>query len=321
MNKQFKPMALALACASILVGCDGKSPAGAGVSSSDETKSEISRNLDRLKELSAQRQKGLTEQTPLLPLLFKAVESTVTPLDMSEVGYVGAECKIANDEANRAAVLEELKTAVGPLETIPPTGTPGSLLVHGTRQQLAASCLGRLVALADNPVVGWYGHFVDERNQKQARTLLASATATEIVASSIIPDVANRVGLTRDELIEAMRTLYLERAIDIRAAAMPELDRVNNLPPGTLSLDFSSSQPAPVHFVVPAEGIDVTADAAGVAMTKHGIPQIGKGYVAGTLYTVETVRSTAATTKTAQKIGSGTSATNNQSTKAEAKTQ
>lgn len=312
--------------AAALAGCDGPSPAGAGVDASEVHASRVHEQIDRITELAAARKKGMTEQTPLLPLFFQAVESTVNPIGPEHMGNIQAECAIADDEANRAQYLEDFKAAGIELASVPKQGDIASLIVHGTQNENAASCLGRSLMQASRPVVGWIGPlsfsegFNYEGMQQQARTIYATTRASEIVASAILPEVRGHAGYSTDELVRIMRGLFVDNAIALRTSAIPEMQRILSLPGNAFSLDMAGST-APVHFVVPSEGVDIEADAMGSHLTKHGVQQFGRGYLGGTLYAVETVRTNTAETRTTSAAGAATETTTAQGANAGAKTQ
>jgi len=296
------------------------------VDSSDTQTSNYRQQLDRVTELAAARKKGLTEQTPLLPLFFRAVESTVNPIGPESMANIQAECAIAESEANRAQYLDALKQAGVELEGVPKQGNIASLIVHGTQNQNAASCLGRTLMQASRPVVGWVAsrsfrdRFNYEGMEQQARTIYATTRAAEIVASSILPDVNTKVGYSTDDLVKLMAKQFIDNAPALRASVMPEMQRIFALPGGAFTLDMAGST-APVHFIVPGDSVDIESDAGGSHLTKHGVQQFGRGYLGGTLYAVETLRMNTAETRSTSAAGAATETTTAQGANAGVKTQ
>jgi len=128
------------------------------------------------------------------------------------------------------------------------------------------------------------------------------------------------VGYSSADLVSMMRKRFVEDAPALRASVMPEMQRIFSLPGSAFTLDMAGSI-APVHFIVPAEGVDIEADAAGAHLTKHGVQQFGRGYLGGTLYAVETLRTNTAQTRTTSAAGAATETTNAQGVKAGVKTQ
>lgn len=309
---------LAAAVAVALTGCDGKSPAGAAVGASDEQKSAITQNLDRLQELSAARQKGATAQTPLLPLLVDAVRPLVT--EPADAATNGAECYVSEDINRRTEALEQLRANGIDPASIPADGHLYSKLVHGTAQQLAASCAGRLLLMSAGPYMGWPAKS-DDRNRAFARNLLVMGTFSESISKPILERLARKAGYTVDELREQARADFLENAGTLRAAALDEVARLQALPLSGFVLDFTGKHPSPVHATYPGEGVDISASGAGITIVASGIEQYGAGFVSGTRYTVETVNTTLAATRTTSTASTTTDSSSSTTVSAQGGTQ
>ena len=73
---------------------------------------------------------------------------------------------------------------------------------------------------------------------------------------------------------------------------------------------------APVHYQVTTEGADVAIDAYGLLLVKNGVEWLGRGYVKGTSYTIETVSQQAVTMAKGTSMGTGQNSLNSQSTDA-----
>ncbi len=313
-----KPLALA-ALGFALVGCDAKSPAGAGAGASEEQASSISQNLDRLKELSTARQRGLTQSTPLLPFLVRASASLRSQSD--DPALLAAECVLGLNLAERAVYLAQLESNGHKPQEVPETGHEYSLLVHGTQDQLNASCLAATLAWSAAPVVGWQSQgFADESNAKQARTLYTMGRASALIARPVLETLATKVGYTEEQLAVMAREELVKNASSLRAIAVAEMTRAQALPLSSFVLDFAGSSD-PVHFIVPSEAADVSAGPFGVKVIRDGVELYGAGFVQGTRYSVETVSSALAATRTTSTATQSTDSKTAQSAKAEVKTQ
>lgn len=317
------PFTMAItALAVMLAGCDGPSPAGAGAGAADEQKSAVTQNLDRLKALSQAREQGLTQQTPLLPLLVRAIEPLVTQADDDQVGL--AECAQGENPAVRADHMASLTANGIDVASIPVTGNQYSLLVHGTTEQLLASCAGRLVLLSTKPVNGWpNGGFTQEakeRMAKYARSLYQMGSFSAALTGPVLNTLSRKMGYTTAELEELARVEWLENAGKLRAANLAEAARINALPLSAFRLDMTGSA-APVHAINTIDRVDITADQYGVKLVRDGVEVYGAGYVAGTRYMAETVVSSSATIARSSSTQATTEAANRTTTNAEAKTQ
>lgn len=308
-----KPLALAF-LGFALVGCDAKSSAGAS-----EEQASSSQNLDRLKELSAARQRGLTQSTPLLPFLVRASASLRSSQD--DAAVLGAECVLGLNMAERPTFIAQLESNGQKPQEIPEVGHLYSLVVHGTQDQLNASCLAATLAWSAQPVLGWPGSFSGEVNAKFARTQYSMGRASALIARPILETLATKVGYTEEQLAVIAREELVKNATSLRAVALAEITRTQALPLSGFVLDFAGSSPAPIHFIVPAEAADVSADAFGVKIIRDGVELYGAGFVQGTRYSVETFSSTMATAGTTGATTQSADSKTAQSVNAEVKTQ
>jgi hypothetical protein len=303
-----------------LVGCDAKSPAGASAGASEEQASSVSQTLDRLKELSTARQRGLTQSTPLLPFLVRTTASLRS--SPNNAALLAAECVLGLNMAERATYIAQIESDGQKPQEVPLAGHEYSLIVHGSQDELNASCLAAILAWSAQPVLGWTSHgFANEANAGFARTLYTMGRASALIARPVLETLATKVGYTEEQLAVMARDELVKNATSVRALVVAEMARTQALPLSSFVLDFAGASAAPVHFIIPSEFADVSADGFGVKVIRDGVELYGAGFVQGTRYSVETLSSAVAATRTTSTATQSTDSRTAQSAKAEVTTQ
>ncbi|MGP5895218.1 hypothetical protein ACTXY8_30700 [Pseudomonas aeruginosa] len=319
--------------AAFLAGCDGKaSPAGAGVSSGDEERSVVGEHLDRLKELSVARQKGLVQTTPLVGLVITAAQDLRPTYHGEQNDFLDrAACAIGLDGKEQAEAVRILRESDGiDTDTIPQAGHELSVIVHGTQDENNAACVAYFLAGAVAPATGWpvSGDFLSFDPAVQAQNAQGAITyarqryfmveaATQIL-QPVVTELARKTGYSVQELGAEARRLLVANAKRDRQILVEQQGAMNSM---QIQRDGTGSSAAPVHYWVTNQGADVAIDGSGPTVTKNGAPWFGQGYLAGTSYSVEAITTSGATlTRSARSITSAENALT-KSTTAQARTQ
>lgn len=329
-----KAICLVVGAGFVLAGCDGPSPAGANVSSTTEQRTTVGETLDRLKELSLAKQKGNVEQAMLLPLVIRASQEFRTTFNGEKNSYLDQmNCALADDfspeQKTKAEIVKALTEKDGiDVSAIPEKGHELSRFLHGTRNEHAAGCLAFLWKFTVSPVTGWPRSNSRDPFDMNTDGMRKYATDTYTVAMAaaksiypIISQLSEKTGgYTVAELEQATRKMLLENGSDYRAISLQEAARVRELK-GQYTLDMTGKNPAPVHYLVPADSADVSIDGGGIYVVRDGVDWYGRGYLQGTRYSVEAINTNTATMTRSAGTAQGTESSNSNSTSAEGRTQ
>lgn len=311
--------------AALLAGCDGKaSPAGAGVSSGDEERSVVGEHLDRLKELSIAKSKGLVQTTPLVGLVVAAAQDLRPTYEGALNDFLDrAACAIGQDASQQAEAVRVLRESDEiDTNTIPAQGHELSVIVHGSQAENNAACVAYYLAAAVEPSVGWAAGGFDaaasQQNLKFAQQRYFLAAAATRILQPIVTELSRKTGYSVQELGEEARRLLVANANQARQIVIEEQQNMGAL---QIQADFTGSSTAPVHYLVLNRQADVAIDAGGPTITQAGATWFGQGYLAGTAYSVEAITTSGATlNRTARSITSVENALT-KSTTAQAQTQ
>lgn len=273
------PLTAALLLA-VLSGCDADVLTTTAVAADQ--------SAERAEQLSIARQKGMTEQTPLLPLVVSVARELVTRSEDTQV--YAAECNLGLHIDERPAIIEQIRSLDVDPASIPKEGHAYSRLAHGSVDELNAGCNAYILQSSTNPISGWAGGFNDPKNHQFARALYSLGLQGEAIAAPIVKVLSTKAGYTVEELRQFARAEFVAKASEIRPLVVEASTRVQQMPLDNFHLDFSGQHPSPVHFTVPSEGVDVSADGFGTKLVRDGVELFGAGYIQGTRYAAETLR-------------------------------
>lgn len=286
-----------------LAGCDQKSPAGVGAGSVDAVSSTESMEVTRSKVLEIARTHGMVQRTPLLPLVIAAINSYEAPAKYAP--FKTWECPLANGYSAQfdAGLIrlrgEDAVANKGLIEA-------GEALAKDPAAYHAI-CARDRINMVMMPRSGWESTNRDDMADFAKLAYLISDSAADMLAP-IVAELSTMNGATEAEI----RALAKERFV----SAAPEFNRAFQERERSLKLNVMldmTGKGAPVHYQVTNEAADVAIDAYGLLLVKNGVEWLGRGYVRGSSYTIETVSQQAVTMAKGTSIGSEQNSLNRQS--------
>jgi hypothetical protein len=288
-----------------LVGCDQKPPAGVGVGSTEAISSTDSAEVTRSKVLEVARTHGMVQRTPVLPLLVRAISSYKAPEKYALVEP--AACGLANgNTGSYYSTLVQLRAEPVANKAV----IEGLEAFFQDSAEYHALCARERINLVMMPRSGW-----DSTNQQDmvdfAKLVYLLGDGAAEMLAPIAAELSVMNGATEAEIIALAQQRFVSAAPEFNRVFL-ERDKTAKL---HLMLD-KTGRGAPVHYQVTTEGADVAIDAYGLLLVKNGVEWLGRGYVKGTSYTIETVSQQAVTMAKGTSMGTGQNSLNSQSTDA-----
>lgn len=288
-----------------LVGCDQKSPAGVSVGSKEAFSSTDSAEVTRSKVLEVARTHGMVQRTPVLPLIVRAISSYTIGEQYKPLE--GWACPLANGYKGHyyAQIVQLRADPVGNKALI----EAGEALYKdsGTYNAICARDRINLIMM---PRSGWDSLNHQDMVDFAKLVYLFGDGAAETLAP-IAAELSVMNGATEAEVISLAQKRFISAAPEFNRMFL-EREKSTKL---QVNLD-KTGRGAPVHYQVTNEGADVAIDAYGLLLVKNGVEWLGRGYIKGTSYSIETVSQQAVTMTKGTSMGAGQNSLNQQSTDA-----
>lgn len=288
-----------------LVGCDQKSPAGVSVGSKEAFSSTDSAEVTRSKVLEVARTHGMVQRTPLQPLIVRAINSYKTPEKYALVE--AAACGLAN--GNTGSYYAKLVSLRAEPVANKALIEEFQAFFQDSGAYHAICARGRLNYIM-MPRSGWESTGQQDMVDFGKLVYLLGDGAAEMLAP-IAAELSVMNGATEAEIIALAQQRFVSAAPEFNRVFL-ERDKTAKL---HLMLD-KTGRGAPVHYQVTNEGADVAIDAYGLLLVKNGVEWLGRGYIKGTSYSIETVSQQAVTMTKGTSMGAGQNSLNQQSTDA-----
>ena len=261
-----------------LAGCDSaKSPAGAGADASSGTGTGRAEAVSRTTDIGSSKEKAITSETPVLPLLVRSVRG-LTPDPDNAGQYMAGVCSLARGNMTTQQLKDSLAAQGADMAALP---EPVRAIVNGSPEYHAAACAAYGVITASRPSSGW------EVNPNSGAAMgymageLAAGLASAEVLAPIAQELAKQPGKSEAEYQELAAARFRELAPLWISTYDKELTAQRQY-----VKDLTGRHAAPFHFTT-SDGADFAADGGGAAIAYQGIDWYGRGYLKGTVYRVQ----------------------------------
>ncbi|EOG7550369.1 hypothetical protein ACN3YC_004499 [Salmonella enterica subsp. enterica serovar Cerro] len=281
-----KQTALAVLVGLALAGCDNaQSPAGAGADATEGSGTGRASTVTRSTDLASNKDRAVTSETPVLPLLVRAVRDLVPDPDNPNQ-YAQTVCALARGSLTAPQLRAALEKQGADLSALP---KPVQTILDNSQDANLAACAAYGVILTSRPRNGWDVSPDSRQAHDFMAGELAAGLATAETLAPIAQELAQLPGKSEAEYLELAAKRFRELSPLWVSTYDRELDARRQF-----VKDMTGRHAAPFHFTT-SDGADFAADGGGAAIAYQGIDWYGRGYLKGTVYRVEVTQANSIT--------------------------